>query len=78
MITMPEMAADSLGKLLAEDVRRLFGSSHHEVRDRCPSHKSNGSLSWEVKQIDQPLGSNGFCRCCCRSRDVVPGVLAPY
>lgn len=34
MITMPEMAADSLGKLLAEDVRRLFGSSHHEHAER--------------------------------------------
>ncbi|MFD0465357.1 hypothetical protein ACFQY9_29410 [Microvirga aerilata] len=34
MITMPEMAADTLGKLLAEDVRRLFGSSHHEHAER--------------------------------------------
>jgi hypothetical protein len=34
MMTMPEMAADTLGKLLAEDVRRLFGSAHHEHAER--------------------------------------------
>lgn len=34
MMTMPEMAADTLGKLLAEDVRRMFGSSHHEHAER--------------------------------------------
>ncbi len=34
MMTMPEMAADALGKLLAEDIRRLFGSSQHEHAER--------------------------------------------
>jgi hypothetical protein len=34
MMTMPELAADTLGKLLADDVRRLFGSSHHEHAER--------------------------------------------
>ena len=34
MITMPEMAADTLGRLLAEDVKRMFGSSHHEHAER--------------------------------------------
>jgi hypothetical protein len=34
---MPEMAADALGRALAEDVRRLFGSSHHEHAERLDS-----------------------------------------
>ena len=34
MMTMPEMAADQLGKLLAEDVRRLFGSAQQEHAER--------------------------------------------
>jgi hypothetical protein len=34
MMTMPEMAADHLGRLLAEDVRRLFGSAQHEHAER--------------------------------------------
>jgi hypothetical protein len=34
MMTMSEMAADQLGKLLAEDVRRLFGSAQQEHAER--------------------------------------------
>ncbi len=34
MMTMSEMAADQLGRILAEDVRRLFGSAHHEHAER--------------------------------------------
>ena len=34
MMTMAAMAADALGQLLAEDVRRLFGASHHEHAER--------------------------------------------
>jgi hypothetical protein len=34
MVTMPEMAADELGQLLANDVRRLFGTSHQEHAER--------------------------------------------
>ncbi len=34
MMTMSETAADTLGKLLAEDVRRLFGSAQHEHAER--------------------------------------------
>jgi hypothetical protein len=34
MVTVPEMVADDLGKTLAEDVRRLFGASHHEHAER--------------------------------------------
>ena len=34
MMTMAAMAADALGQLLAEDVRRLFGASHHEYAER--------------------------------------------
>jgi hypothetical protein len=30
MMTMAAMAADALGQLLADDVKRLFGSAHHE------------------------------------------------
>jgi hypothetical protein len=34
MMTMPAMAADALGKHLAEDFRRLFGSSHEDKAER--------------------------------------------
>ena len=34
MITIAAIAADALGTLLAEDFRRLFGSSHVEVAER--------------------------------------------
>ena len=34
MMTMAAMAADALGKFLAEDFRRLFGSSHREHAER--------------------------------------------
>jgi hypothetical protein len=34
MMTMPAMAANELGKLLADDFRRLFGSSHREKAER--------------------------------------------
>jgi hypothetical protein len=34
MMTMPVMAANELGKLLADDFRRLFGSSHPEKAER--------------------------------------------
>jgi hypothetical protein len=34
MMNMAAMAADALGRLLAEDVRRLFGASHHEYAER--------------------------------------------
>ena len=37
MMTMSEMAADTLGKLLAKDVKRLFGSSRHEHAERFDS-----------------------------------------
>jgi len=37
MMMIPEMAADTLGKLLADDVRRLFGSSQHEHAERLDS-----------------------------------------
>ena len=34
MMTMPAIAADELGKHLAEDFRRLFGSSHEDKAER--------------------------------------------
>jgi hypothetical protein len=34
MMTMAAMAADALGQLLAEDVKRWFGSAHHEHAER--------------------------------------------
>src|SRR5919112_1591191 len=34
MVTMPEMVADELGQLLANDVKRLFGTSHQEHAER--------------------------------------------
>ncbi len=37
MMTMPAMAADALGKHLAEDFRRLFGSSHEDKAERLDS-----------------------------------------
>jgi hypothetical protein len=53
MMTMPEMAADQLGKLLAEDVRRLFGSAQQEHAERLdgsagatPSTTTSNTPSW--------------------------------
>src|SRR5215208_7149977 len=37
MITISAMAADALGKALAEDFRRLFGSSHVQAAERLDS-----------------------------------------
>src|SRR3712207_4811648 len=37
MMTMPAMAADELGKRLADDFRRLFGSSHRHEAERLDS-----------------------------------------
>src|SRR5215216_7589015 len=37
MITLSAMAADALGKALAEDFRRLFGSSHVQAAERLDS-----------------------------------------
>src|ERR687889_1684364 len=34
MMTMPAIVADELGKHLAEDFRRLFGSSHQDEAER--------------------------------------------
>jgi hypothetical protein len=34
MMTIAAMAADALGKLLAKDFKRLFGSSHKEYAER--------------------------------------------
>ena len=37
MMTIAAMAADALGKLLAKDFKRLFGSSHKEYAERLDS-----------------------------------------
>jgi hypothetical protein len=34
MMTLATMAADALGQLLADDVKRWFGSAHHEHAER--------------------------------------------
>jgi hypothetical protein len=34
MMTMPAIVADELGKYLADDFRRLFGSSHQDEAER--------------------------------------------
>src|SRR5215467_6764326 len=37
MITVPELAAESLGSFLAADMKRRFGSSHARLTDLIPS-----------------------------------------
>src|ERR1017187_10316949 len=37
MITIPELAAESLGSVLTSDMKRVFGSSHARLTELIPS-----------------------------------------
>jgi hypothetical protein len=45
MLTIAEMAADGLGKSLAEDYRRLFGASRVDAAERLDGIARIGSRS---------------------------------
>jgi hypothetical protein len=69
MMTMPEMAADMLGRLLAEDVRHLFGSSHHEHVERLDDIRATQLLLVALPRLTQQSLIERLTRTRLRRRD---------